>query len=89
MDDNMVEIGEAVLVFEPDDGTKLIGRGKYLGRERIDVEEDDSEEVIFSFDSPKIELNNGKIIYGFECWWIPEKEAHFYAFCGLVSTLRR
>ena len=68
----MTEIGETVLVFEPDNPTKLIGKGKYLGEEQINVEEDDSDKIVTSFASPKIELEDGKIIYGFECWWIPE-----------------
>ena len=69
----MTEIGETVLVFEPDNPTKLIGKGKYLGEEQIDVEEDESDEIVTSFASPKIELEDGKIIYGYECWWIPKK----------------
>jgi hypothetical protein len=24
--------------------------------------------------SPVIEMNDGQIIYGYECWWIPESE---------------
>ena len=24
--------------------------------------------------TPEIQLENGKIVYGYECWWIPENE---------------
>jgi hypothetical protein len=68
----MTEIGETVLVFEPDDPKKFIGKGTYLGVEQIDVEEDKSDKIVTSFESPKIKLENGRIIYGFECWWAPE-----------------
>jgi len=71
----MVEVGDTVLVYEPADCSELIGKGKYLGRVTLDVEEDDSDQTAFLFDTPKIELENGKIIYGYECWWISEKDA--------------
>lgn len=36
-----------------------------------DIEIDaNSKEITY----PKIELDNGKILYGYECWWIPVDE---------------
>ena len=71
MDDEGPEIGTVVMVFAPEDGKTPIGMGRYLGEERIDVEDDDSDEILFSFNNPKIVLDDGEIIFGIDCWWCP------------------
>ena len=71
MDDAQLEIGTIVMVFDPRTGKIPVGMGRYLGEEKINVEDDDSDEILFSFNNPKIVLDNGEIIFGIDCWWCP------------------
>lgn len=42
----------------------LYGYGVYSGDEETDL----------GFPSPKITLDNGKVVYGYQCWWAPEEQ---------------
>lgn len=61
-----------VLAVKDVDGNKVqvFGEGKYLGREipPKDLNITRNGKVV-DFEVPKIELGEGKIIYGCECWW--------------------
>lgn len=48
------------------DKTKILGEGIYIGSER-------GYSKVFGYMGwiPKFRLKNRKVIYGFECWWIP------------------
>lgn len=46
--------------------------GNYIGLEDVEIEEDDSNKVLYILrDNPKIQLDDGRIVYGFECFWSP------------------
>ncbi len=52
-------------IREADENTVyMYGYGKYLG----------DEESPMGFPNPKIQLENGKVIWGYQCWWGSEKE---------------
>jgi len=62
--DEYVRIGERVLVH--DVYGNYLGRGIFIG-----YEEDDE----LPFPIVHIILPTGDLIYGFECWWMPESKA--------------
>lgn len=58
------EIGEKVgAILSGDSATstvKFLGWGTYRGLEKPPN---------YPYENPKIELDDGKIVWGFECWW--------------------
>lgn len=46
-----------------DEGVHLLGYGVYDG---------DIEHPEFGFPNPRITLDDGRIVWGCECWWGPE-----------------
>lgn len=66
-------IGDRVgAIISADNGHfTLAGYGSYQGME---VPPADISEVLHeaSFENPKILLDNGKVVWGCECWWGPE-----------------
>ena len=56
----IVEIGDAVTVFEAD-GITPAGDGVFLGQIAIDLPD------------VQIRLDDGSIVHGYECWWIAKK----------------
>lgn len=60
----------AILDMNQDEGwVRLLGYGTYEGDECPVI---DGEE--FPMENPKIVLDNGKVVWGMECWWGPEDE---------------
>lgn len=57
-----------VAVFSKED--ELIGRG-LMRFEDLDIVDDDNKKVCTIENHPIIILENGDILYGIECWWIP------------------
>ena len=56
--------GEKVKLFEVVEGDKkMTGEATYVGEETISIE------------VPKFETAGGRVVYGYECWWIPTIEA--------------
>jgi hypothetical protein len=52
-------------IMDSEDGVvNFIGYGKYVGFQPTKL----------GFENPKIELDNGKVVYGVQCWWGPEAE---------------
>lgn len=52
--------GEKVKLFEAVEGSKtMTGKATYVGEETI------------SFEVPKFKTVDGRIVYGYQCWWIP------------------
>lgn len=73
----MVNIGDRVLAISHTDENKvyIFGRGVYAGREVPDKELGVKVfNVLVDFPNPKINLDNGKVVFGCECWWGPEKD---------------
>lgn len=66
-----LEPGTRVKVF---DNKGFIGFGTYLGKETVVVTDDDGN-YLTEFITPKIQLDDGKIVYGYEVWWIPKELA--------------
>jgi len=65
-----IKIGARVRVLDTDQNN--LGLGTYQGEVAFD--EDDNEipvtpEMDELYRNPKILLDTGKVIYGFECWW--------------------
>jgi hypothetical protein len=61
----MAKIGErvmAVLSSTPEE-VKLLGEGVYEGDHPVDVE------GMGGFPNPRIRLDDGTVIWGFQCWW--------------------
>ena len=56
--------GTQVLITSADQ-SKLLGKGKYIGYDRIHA-----TDMGMTFNTPKFRLGR-KIIRGYECWWIP------------------
>ena len=57
---------ERIIIFSSN-MRKKYGAGKYFGDEKMKVGNK-------KYLTPVFKIGN-KIIHGFECWWIPEKEA--------------
>ena len=55
------------------DQSEHLGQGTLLGR--VDIELVGSDKEFFGCDVlpdvPKIQLDSGGIVYGYECWWHP------------------
>lgn len=65
-------VGTKVRVFIAHEGKmKYIGVGTIVGYE--DVYFEDLGVTVENI--PKIQLGSGKILYGYECWWITLEEA--------------
>jgi len=69
---NMVKIGDRVGAIRNADSTTvyLYGFGEYMGEE-VPTRGFLSE---IGIKNPAIKLDNGQIVYGFECWWGSEVE---------------
>lgn len=71
------EIGTPVLVFDVDG--KVLGLGKLVSFEDVDIEDDETGEIIGTIPSiPVIELTDGRKLYGFECFWKPLSDPSLY-----------
>jgi len=46
----------------------LFGYGVYLGNEETEIMKG------FAMANPKIQLDNGQIVWGYQCWWGPEEQ---------------
>jgi len=66
-----LEIGEEVRIVDLENNTFI--SAKYRGD--IDIHGEFEGGLAFCRDTPKFELEDGSFKYGYECWWIPEKEA--------------
>lgn len=64
----MEKIGNRVGAIQSSDGktVKFYGYGTYIGDE---VPDDNVGGFNLGLPTPKIELDNGNIVYGCECWW--------------------
>ena len=63
-EDRELKKGEKVKLFEAVEGSKeMTGEATYVGEETI------------SFEVPKFKTVDGRIVYGYQCWWIPIIEA--------------
>jgi len=53
---------------------KLIGYGTYKGMEVPPQKHSVTGDFLWAIQksNPKIELDNGEVVWGFECWWAPE-----------------
>lgn len=74
----MVKIGDRVgaILNQDDDGTiNFLGFGAYVGDEVPLSAAGDMAEISreIGTPNPKIVLDNGKIVWGCECWWGSEK----------------
>lgn len=71
-----VKVGERVgAILDSDDKTvRLFGFGTYEGDEIPPDLNDDFSSCFHSegICNPKIKLDSGQIVWGFECWWGPE-----------------
>lgn len=71
----MANIGDRVgaILSANNKEVELLGFGTYLGEQVPSIEEN---EVLHhhGVKNPKIQLDNGSIVWGFECWWGPEEK---------------
>lgn len=69
------EIGErigAILYINEDDCVvSVLGYGTYQGEEKVPQE---LNPFPFSITTPKLQLDNGDVVWGNECWWGHEDE---------------
>ena len=66
-----MKINQRVIAMQCTEGNKayIYGRGVYVG-------DHVPESGIFhevGMTNPKIELDNGGVVYGYQCWWADEK----------------
>lgn len=61
----------------------LFGFGTYEGRH----DPEGSKGTIFT-QNPRIRLDNGEVVWGYECWWGPESEFEAYRNGREVVTVR-
>jgi hypothetical protein len=67
-----IAIGTRVRVMDIDKND--LGLGTYEGEVALD---DNDNEIPIPYDAgpfdsnPKIRLDSGRVIYGFDCWWTP------------------
>lgn len=68
----MIAVGERIgAVMSVSDGTaKFLGYGVYKGNE---IPPDNIGGFNLGNPVPKLELDNGKVVYGCECWWGKEE----------------
>ena len=68
-----VEIGSRVGAIQSADSEKVdfYGYGVYEGEEIPSKEENEFLNKL-SIPNPKIKLDSGKFVWGYECWWGPE-----------------
>lgn len=52
---------------------RFLGYGKYLG-EQVPSKEENELFNEHKIKNPKIELENGSIVWGYECWWGPKEK---------------
>lgn len=64
----MTKEGTRVIAIQKADSENvwLFGYGKYLGLKAIPKE---ICEILEGVENPCIELDNGKLVFGCECWW--------------------
>lgn len=48
----------------------LLGYGVYRGR---DIPPDEMMQEL-GIDNPKIQLDDGRVVWGYQCWWGPEEK---------------
>lgn len=75
-----------LLLYVTEDGEAgLLGHGQYLG-ERIPPEEE-RPLVLRGLAVPTLQLDDGRLVYGYECWWGPEEHVHsaILAHCDSVE----
>lgn len=66
----------AILSIEPENKCiKFLGYGTFLGCEKPTSAKGYIAEITkqSGLSNPKIQLDNGKIVWGCECWWGPEE----------------
>jgi len=70
-----MEVGTRVgaIASATNENVDFFGYGVYLG-EQIPTEEENETFAAFGVPNPKIQLDNGNIVWGFECWWGPEEK---------------
>ena len=74
----MTNIGERVgaILCQEEDRIEFLGYGVYEGdffpAEAVGAVAKDVQETRFT--NPRIRLDNGKVVYGCECWWGNEDE---------------
>lgn len=72
----MINVGDRVgAVLSAGAGAvKLLGYGVYAGHFKPDVRVlgFDPEELPDGFTNPKIQLDDGRVVWGCQCWWGPE-----------------
>lgn len=66
-----VEIGSRVMAIQNanENTVYLFGRGVYVGDE---IPESGMLHRL-EIPNPKIQLDNGSVVYGYQCWWGPEE----------------
>ena len=73
----MLNVGDRVgAVLSADSGVvKLLGFGVYSGHFKPDVQclGFDPEDLPDGFVNPKIQLDDGRVVWGCQCWWGPEE----------------
>ena len=50
------------------DEVKFLGYGEYVGDEVVPAEVDEMMHTL-GVGNPKIVLDNGDVVWGFQCWW--------------------
>lgn len=60
-----VKIGERIgaILSATNDTVSFLGYGKYVGNE-VPPE--------FPIENPKLQLDNGQTVWGYQCWWASE-----------------
>ena len=78
------KIGERVgaILSANDDVVKLLGFGVYAGDFKPDVPclGFSPEELPDGFVNPKIQLDDGRVVWGCQCWWGTEDSV-----CGMID----
>lgn len=83
----MKNIGERVgaILSANDECVKLLGFGVYVGDFKPDVPclGIPADELPDGFVNPKIELDDGRVVWGCQCWWGDEDKV-----CGMIDGRR-
>lgn len=69
MEEQKVRVG--AMIDSKDNVIRFLGYGTLLGFE-IPPKEFNDDVVFADIPNPKILLDNGDIVWGFECWWMDE-----------------
>lgn len=67
----LMEIGTRVMAIQSanESAVYLFGRGVYVG----DHIPESGMLHLLKVPNPKIQLDNGSTVYGYQCWWGPEE----------------